>query len=129
MGREKQDKVIRKLTAEITQQRADFVELNNRVVSDKKQLYRKLEELMNENEQLSKTFMRQMKEERLQKSFQEARKEKNYQIHRQHQQTPTLYQEMQESATSKLSGEGKLLSCQNGLFNQSEAIRESLHLL
>merc|ERR1711920_266838 len=44
--REKQDIVIRELTQEITEQRADFVALNKRVVDDKKELYRMLEDLM-----------------------------------------------------------------------------------
>jgi len=127
---EKQDKIIRKLTEEITQQRRDFVDLNKRVVDDKKKLYRKLEELMRENEQLSETFMRQTKEEKLKKSSQEAQiNDKNYQVHRQHQQTPMLYQEMQELISSKFSSEGKLLNYQHGLCKQREAIPESLHLL
>merc|ERR1739838_84098 len=58
-ARQKQEKVIRSLTREITQQRADFEALNKRVVDDKKELYRMLEDLMRENEMLKKTLVEQ----------------------------------------------------------------------
>jgi len=121
--REKQEKVIRKLTQEITQQRADFVALNKRVVDDKKQLYRKLEDLMHENELLKKTLMKQTIEEKLMKSLAEARmKNTYYQNHRQIQQTPMLYQEMQELGSRKMAGTTKSFRFQEGSFKQREAI-------
>merc|ERR1712060_504056 len=121
--REKQDIVIRELTQEITEQRADFVALNKRVVDDKKELYRMLEDLMRENKNLTQTLMRQTNVEKKMKSLEKAqRRSKNTQSYRQHQQTPASYQGVQELFTSKLSGEGKSLSFQGGTLKQREVI-------
>merc|ERR1719233_551834 len=121
--REKQDIVIRKLTQEITEQRADFVALNKRVVDDKKELYRMLEDLMRENENLTQTLMRQTNVEKKMKSLDKGQRHcKNKQIYRQHQQTPASYQGVQELVTTKLSGGGRSLSFQGGTLKQREVI-------
>jgi len=121
--REKQDIVIRELTQEITEQRADFVALNKRVVDDKKELYRMLEDLMCENENLTQTLMRQTNVEEKMKSLDKGqRHSKNKQIYRQHQQTPASYQGVQEFFTTKMPGGGKSLSFQGGTLKQREVI-------
>merc|ERR1719397_1049854 len=94
-ARKKQEKVIRSLTQEITQQRADFEALNKRVVDDKKQLYRMMEDLMRKNEMLKKTLVELGKVA--------LRADGKQQKHCQAQQSPMVYQEKQEFASTKLS--------------------------
>merc|ERR1711920_600225 len=124
--RVKQDIVIRELTQEITEQRADFVALNKRVVDDKKELYRMLEGLMRENENLTQTLMRQTNVEKKMKSLDKGQRHykntQSYRQHRQHQQTPASCQGVQELFTTKLSGGGKSLSFQGGTLKQREVI-------
>jgi len=126
--REKQDIVIRELTQEITEQRADFVALNKRVVDDKKYLYRMLEDLMHENENLTQTLMRQTNVEKKTKSLAKAQRHtKNNKISRQHQQTPASYQGVQEYVTTKMSGGEKSFGSQGGTLKQREVIPQILN--
>jgi len=128
--REKQDKVIRKLTQEITQQRMDFIALNKRVVDDKRNLYRELEELRLENEKLTQTLKNQADDEKLRKSFMENQKTyKNNQKHRQQQQTHMLHQETQEVASMKSSVKWSSLRSQEGPFKPRQVISQIPRLL
>jgi len=110
---EKQEGKIRSLTAEVQQQKADFNALVNRMVDDKNKLYQELDVLMRENQILKDNLRMQEEESKsmvMQKSqVQEVGKTKGYNGHRQLQQTPIFYQEMQEmgksrAATNTISG-------------------------
>jgi len=127
-ARQKQEKVIRNLTQEITQQRADFEALNKRVVDDKKQLYRMLEDQMRENEMLKKTLAKQTNGGKLRKVLLDQPKtnEKD-EKHRQHQQSPAHYQEEQELVSTKVSGEEIFLSHHDCSFKQRAVIPEVRH--
>jgi len=121
-AREKQEKVIRSLTQEITQQRADFEALNKRVVDDKKQLYRMMEDLMRENEMLKKTLMVQKTRSKLAKAS--IRANGKQQKHPQAQQSPMVYQEKQEGASTKLPVGRTSFGCHHGPLKLRAVIPE-----
>jgi len=103
---EKQEGKIRSLTAEVQQQKADFNALVSRMVDDKNKLYQELDVLMREN-QILKDNLRIQEEESsklmvMPKSqVQVVGKTNGYNGHRQLQQTPIFYQEMQEMGKSR----------------------------
>merc|ERR1719419_1156625 len=111
---EKQEQVIRKLAREIKQQKVDFGAFNQRVIDDKKQIYRELEDLICENEKLTRTLMeqeveaKQVKSERPQRTVVYQQKK-----HRQLQQAPVVNQEIHDlgnSISSKIFGREKFPS-------------------
>jgi len=126
---EKQEQVIRNLTLEIRQQRADFVTLNQRVVNDKKVLYRELEHLTCENQKLTRTLVKREAEEKQMNSLHEPQSKDvcHQKKLRQTQQIPLLIQEMQELGNTipkKMFGRVKDLSYQNRSFHQCQAVQE-----
>lgn len=119
---EKQEKVIRRLTEEITLQKADFAELNTRVVNEKNLLYHELELLEQENVKLTKILSEQIEKEKLLEE-QSSKQNKSKEQHRQHQQTPVFYQEMQVFKTHSPIVRGEKHQEWRGELNRPEDIQ------
>jgi hypothetical protein len=109
---EKQEGQIRSLAAEVRQQKADFNALVSRMVDDKNKLYQELDVLMRENQILKNNVNEKRKLMVMQKSqVQVVGKTIGSNRHRQLQQTPIFYQEMQEMGKSRVAtnaGRGKM---------------------
>jgi len=101
---EQQEGQIRSLAAEVRQQKADFNALVSRMVDDKNKLYQELDILMRENQILKENVHEKRELMVMQKSqVQVAGKTVSSNRHRQLQQTPIFYQEMQEMGKSRVT--------------------------